>query len=93
MTSGWKYKTSYFILHFNPINFPHKTTLCSMKNQENNDGIREQTRWTVEKHGIKSIGSWFVPMEHLLIVIDEAPSLDASQKFLMEPEWMALLAY
>jgi hypothetical protein len=47
----------------------------------------------LKKHGIKGIGGWFVPMEHLLLVIDEAPSLDAFQKFLMEPEWMALLAY
>ncbi|HMK94991.1 MAG TPA: hypothetical protein VK536_06265 [Candidatus Limnocylindrales bacterium] len=47
----------------------------------------------LEKHGIKELGSWIVPIEHLTISVLEAQSLDAFQKLMMEPEYMALLAY
>jgi hypothetical protein len=47
----------------------------------------------LKKHGIKSIGSWNVPAEHLSIFVAEASSLDAFQKLMMEPEYIAFLGY
>ena len=47
----------------------------------------------LKKHGIKELGNWFVPSEHLVIIVDEAQSLDDFQKLAMEPEYTAMLAY
>jgi hypothetical protein len=44
----------------------------------------------MKKHGVKNIGSWTVPNEHLDIEVYEAPSLDAFMKLGMEPAIMAL---
>ena len=47
----------------------------------------------MKKHGIKSVGSWHIePTEHLFIYVYEAPTLDAFQKFIMEPELMKWIA-
>jgi len=46
-----------------------------------------------KKHGIKNLGGWDVYAEHLSVMVFEAPSLDAFQKFGMEPEIVALSAY
>jgi hypothetical protein len=47
----------------------------------------------LKKHGIKELGSWAVPAEHLIIIVDEAPSLDDFQKLMMEPEFAACFAF
>jgi len=46
-----------------------------------------------KKHGIKELGYYVVPAEHVTIVVDEAQSLDAFQKLLMEPEFVGLTAF
>lgn len=46
-----------------------------------------------KKHGIKNLGSWTVPNEHLTIGVVEAPSSEAFEKCGMEPEVLALSAY
>lgn len=38
-----------------------------------------------KKHGVKVLGAWAVHQEHLLVMVYEAATLDAFQKFLMEP--------
>ena len=47
----------------------------------------------LKKHGIKELGNWYVPSEHLVIIVDEAPSLDDFQKLMMEPEYIAMFAF
>ena len=44
----------------------------------------------MKKHGVKTIGSWDVPPEHLTIGVFEAPSYEAFEKFGMEPTVGAL---
>ena len=46
-----------------------------------------------KKHGLKNLGGWTVPNEHMSVGVIEAPSLEAFQKASMEPEVMALGAY
>ena len=46
-----------------------------------------------KKHGVKWLGTWTDPNEHLVVNIFESPSLEAWQKFVMDPElaaWNAL---
>ena len=42
-----------------------------------------------KKYGVKMIGSWAVPNEHLSFSVFEAPSLEAVTKLLIEPVFMA----
>jgi uncharacterized protein with GYD domain len=46
-----------------------------------------------KKYGVKMIGSWAVPNEHLGFDVFEAPSLEAVTKLMMEPALMALGAF
>jgi len=46
-----------------------------------------------KKYGMKNLGGWAVPNEHMNIGVVEAPSLEAFQKVCMEPEVMVLGAY
>lgn len=46
-----------------------------------------------KKHGVKMLGAWTVPNEHLYVEVDEAPSLEAIQNLSMEPEIQAFGAY
>jgi uncharacterized protein with GYD domain len=43
------------------------------------------------KHGVKMVGSWVVHPEHLGVQVFEAPSFEAMQAFLMEPESVSLV--
>jgi len=47
----------------------------------------------LKQHGGKMLGGYSVHTEHLGIMIFEAPSLEAFQKYSMEPEVMALSEY
>ena len=47
----------------------------------------------LKKHGVKMVGLWQVPMEHLIFEVYEAPSLEAFQKLGNEPEIQAWSAY
>jgi len=44
------------------------------------------------KHGVKLIGGWSVHGEHLNFWVIEAPSLEALQALMMEPDILALSA-
>lgn len=46
-----------------------------------------------KKHGIKVVGGWNSIPEHLVVVVYDAPSLDAVMKFSMEPEVMSWSGY
>jgi len=47
----------------------------------------------MKKHGIKLVGFWQVPTEHLMFQVYEVPSLEAFQKLGREPEVQAWYAY
>jgi peptidase E len=47
----------------------------------------------LQKHGMKILGNWAVPKEHLAFAVLEAPSSKAFQKLGMEPEALAMSAY
>lgn len=47
----------------------------------------------LKRHGVRQLGCWFVPSEHLLIEVFESPTLEAFQKFVMEPEIDRWTAY
>jgi hypothetical protein len=66
--------------------FNEKARKVSMELMSKRDGL-------LKKHGIRELGFWAIPTEHLVIIVDEAPSLDAFQKLLMEPEFIAMTAY
>ena len=54
--------------------------------------IMDKIGTLTRKHGIKMVGNWTVAREHLNIIVYEAPSLDAFQKYLLEPDlrnWIA----
>jgi len=44
----------------------------------------------LKKHGIRQVGGWMVPPEHLAVAVYDAPSLEAFQKVSMEPEILAM---
>jgi uncharacterized protein with GYD domain len=46
-----------------------------------------------KRYGVKIIGSWTVPNEHIGFTVFEAPSLEAITKLMMEPAIMALGAF
>lgn len=48
------------------------------------DKMGEEREKIVKKHGIKEIGTWIVPSEHIIFMVREAPSIEAYQKFLIE---------
>jgi hypothetical protein len=66
---------------FNP-----KTRKLMMDATDKMDGL-------MKKYGVKNLGSWTVPNEHLDIEVYEAPNLDAFMKLGMEPVIMALSAF
>jgi len=48
----------------------------------------------LKKHGVKMVGAWTSePAGHQSFVVFEAPSVEAFQKFNMEPKILALSAY
>ena len=47
----------------------------------------------LKKHGVKMVGCWHVPNEHLMFEVYEAPSSEAFQKLGREPEIQAWYAY
>lgn len=48
------------------------------------DKMEEEWEKIAEKHCVKKIGTWFVPSEHLIFGVTEAPSIEAYQEFLTE---------
>jgi hypothetical protein len=46
-----------------------------------------------KKHGMKIINEYHIPEEHTVYVFYEAPSLEAFQRYCLEPEILAMGAY
>ena len=73
----------------------HSPESCPGANEKARKVILEvfgQMDELLKKHGVKVIGGWNVHPEHLIVMVYEAPSFEAFQKFRMEPE-MDKLAY
>ena len=73
--------TLLFISRHSPENCPmyneeYKKLFASMNVEE-----REKI---MHKHGIKDVGSWMVPSEHLSVHVVEAPSAEAYHQFVAE---------
>jgi hypothetical protein len=79
------------------INFvrtsPENDVMFNEKARKATMGYMSKREGLLKKHGIKDLGAWVVLGEHLTIFVGEAPSLDAFQKLMMEPEYIALTAY
>jgi len=71
----------------------HSPENCPMFNEKARKVLLElagKMDGLLKKHGVKMLGSWNVPTEHLALDVYEAPSLDAFEKLGMEPEIVAL---
>lgn len=73
----------------------HSPEHCSMNNEAQKKlelEVMSKLGELTGKYGVKILGSWLVPNEHLLVMAYDVPNLDAFQKFLMEPllmKWTA----
>jgi len=73
----------------------HSVENCPMNNEKMKKmalEIMEKVPALIKKHGIKMVGNWSVPQEHLSIIVYEAPTLDVFLKFQMEPAVMKWVA-
>jgi len=67
----------------------HSPENCPMYNEKVRKVVLERAdKWEglAKRYGIKRIGIWLVPSEHLRVGVVEAPSLEIFQKFRMDPE-------
>jgi hypothetical protein len=73
----------------------HSPENCPLFNEEkrkvNLASLEKLDAWS-KKFGVKLVGAWSVPNEHLNLMVIEAPSLEAFQKFSMDPEVIAMSA-
>ena len=69
--------------------FKHTPENCPMFNEKTRKLFLEYDKKAgglMKKHGIKNLGEYTVPNEHLTIGIYEAPSIEVFNEFAMEPE-------
>ena len=52
-----------------------------------------RTDQLTKKHGIKVIGGWNSMLDHLSVLVFDAPNMEALVKMSMEPEMMAWIGY
>jgi len=63
--------------------FNEKTMKVMMEFMDKIDGL-------AKKYGVKRLGSWTVPNEHLTFEVYDAPSLEVLAKLFMEPALLPL---
>lgn len=74
----------------------HSPENCPMNNETSkklNSEVNAKLGELAKKHGVKVVGGWMVPNEHLMVMVYEASTMEAFQKFAMEPlimKWLAL---
>ena len=64
---------------------PENCPLFNEKTKKLTLNIADKIEGLANKHGIKVIGVWNVPSEHLIVMLYDAPSLEAYEKFTMDP--------
>ena len=73
----------------------HSVENCPMNNEKMKKmalEIMEKVPALIKKHGIKMVGNWSVPQEHLSIIVYEAATLDVFLRFQMGPAVMKWVA-
>ena len=74
----------------------HTAESCPMLNEKGRKlvlDVATKLEALAKKNGIKVLGTWTDPQEHLVVNIFESPSLEAWQKLSMDPDlsaWNAL---
>jgi hypothetical protein len=74
----------------------HSPENCPMFNEKARKAFMEYSTkldGILKKHGVKMLGNWNVPTEHLSVIVFEAPSIEDFNKCGMEPAVLALSAY
>jgi hypothetical protein len=72
----------------------HSTEHCAIHNEKVRKifaDLWNKMPQLTKKHGIRIVGGWASPPEHLLVVVYEAPNMEALLKFSMEPEVMSAM--
>jgi len=72
---------------------PENCPAFNEKARKLNLELAEKSEELEKKHGLKCVGSWIVPTEHLVFEVYEAPSAESFQKYWMEPEIFQSGAY
>ena len=70
----------------------HNAESCPMLNEKGRKLILDvatKIEPLTKKYGVKVLGMWTDPWEHLIVSIYESPSLEAFQKLSMDPELAA----
>ncbi len=71
----------------------HTPADCPTHNETSRKSMAEYMSKAAElltKHGVKMVGSWHVYGEHWTVMAFDAPSFEAMQALLMEPEMMSI---
>jgi len=74
----------------------HSPESCPMHNEKAKKAavdLMSKLGQLAKKHGIKVVGSWVAIPEHLMVMVYDAPNMEALMKFAMEPEVMNWLGY
>ena len=74
----------------------HAPESCPMHNEKTKKAVVDlmgKLGQLTKKHGIKMVGSWTSVPEHLMIIVYDAPNMEALMKFGMEPEAMTWSGY
>jgi uncharacterized protein with GYD domain len=74
----------------------HAPESCPMHNEKVKKAAEDlmgKLGQLTKKHGIKIVGSWAAIPEHLMVIVYDAPNMEALIKFAMEPEAMNWSGY
>ncbi len=74
----------------------HNAESCAFFNETSKKRVMEWAAKNPEleaKHGVKMVGAWTVPPEHLTIQVFEAPSQEAMQAYASEPEVIGMMSW
>jgi uncharacterized protein with GYD domain len=74
----------------------HSPESCPIHNETTKKVLTDLTAKTdqlTKKYGIKVIGSWVSVPDHLIVMVFDAPNMEAMLKISMEPEMMAWIGY
>jgi uncharacterized protein with GYD domain len=74
----------------------HSTEHCALHNEKVRKifvDLWNKMPQLTKKHGIKIVGGWVSPPEHLMVVVYEAPNMEALMSFSMEPEVISSIGF
>lgn len=74
----------------------HNPESCPVNNEKVKKiaiNLMSKMEQLTKKHGIKVIGAWHSMEDHVVVMVYDVPSIEAMQKFMMEPEVLNFNAY